>query len=219
MKRDIQTKRSKSEMLFVVLLLLAALSCGADTIEWKSFDEGLEEMKQMNKPGVVLIHHSTCPACINLGKIFATSKKVINLSRSFVMISCSNGFVPVDPAYNGGISCWMKNCVDGSYVPRLFFVSPAGKVLTEITAVQGDSRYKYYYYSENQLVQSMQLVSHNKYLRILLVCRKCKSSGRMSSRSERIRFEGISPIAFHTFFCKWWTLSLSRNGLEILSFI
>ena len=40
----------------------------------------------------------------------------------------------------------------------MFFLSPTGAVLTSEMAVDGDSKYKYYYYNEEQLIRKMQHV-------------------------------------------------------------
>ena len=51
-----------------------------------------------------------------------------------------------------------NDCIDGAYVPRLFFISPQGTPLMDVMAVDRHSRFKYYYFSEEQLIKKMQLV-------------------------------------------------------------
>lgn len=76
----------------------------SEKIDWKPFDEGMSEIKRGGKPGIVLIHSPSCPACRNLNAIFATSTKIQELSKSFVMIRCNNGDSLHDDAYKGGWS-------------------------------------------------------------------------------------------------------------------
>ena len=76
----------------------------SEKIDWKTFDEGMSEIKRDGKPGIVLIHRPSCPACRNLNAIFATSTKIQELSKSFVMIRCNSGEDLHDDAYKGGWS-------------------------------------------------------------------------------------------------------------------
>ena len=47
--------------------------------------------------------------------------------------------------------------IDGMYVPRLFFVSPYGRVLTSVKASE-ESSFKYYYANGKQLARNMKKV-------------------------------------------------------------
>ena len=47
--------------------------------------------------------------------------------------------------------------IDGLYVPRLFFVSPYGRVLNSVKASE-ESLFKYYYANEKQLARNMKKV-------------------------------------------------------------
>ena len=88
-----------SMILYILLLVLVASS---ETIEWVDYQQGMSAIESTHKPGIVLIHHSTCPACVNLHRIMDNSDRVKQLSKSFVMISCKDGVVPPDPAFKGG---------------------------------------------------------------------------------------------------------------------
>ena len=88
----------KNFIIFVILFGVSLCS-----VEWKSYEEGIQEIEDSRKPGIVLIHYSTCPACININKIMNMSKKIDELSKQFVMISCVNGKEPKDIAYKGGL--------------------------------------------------------------------------------------------------------------------
>ena len=75
------------------------------------------------------------------------SDSIRELASHFVLIRCSNGKVPADPAFRG----------DGLYVPRLFFISKNGTPLVDVKAAE-DSKYSYYYYHEDPLVRNMKRV-------------------------------------------------------------
>jgi protein-disulfide reductase (glutathione) len=45
---------------------------------------------------------------------------------------------------------------DGSYVPRIFFLSPDGVVRHDVVNVDGDKRFKYFYGNEDHLIRSME---------------------------------------------------------------
>jgi len=47
-----------------------------------------------------------------------------------------------------------KFAPDGGYIPRVLFLSPAGEVL-DVTNVEGNARYKYYYGAPSQIVSAM----------------------------------------------------------------
>lgn len=85
-----------------ISFLLVLMCVVTASIQWKSYDEGINEVENQKKPGIVLIHHSTCPACINLNKIFQNSERIEELSKQFVMMSCKNGKEPNDIGYKGG---------------------------------------------------------------------------------------------------------------------
>lgn len=86
-------------ILYILLLVLVASS---ETIEWVDYQQGMNEIASTHKPGILLIHHSTCPACINLNRIMENSDHIKQLAKSFVMISCKDGVVPPDPVFKGG---------------------------------------------------------------------------------------------------------------------
>lgn len=86
----------------ILSLLLLILVTSSETIEWTDYQTGMKEIMATQKPGILLIHHSTCPACINLHRIMDNSEHFKQLSKAFVMISCKDGVVPHDPAFKGG---------------------------------------------------------------------------------------------------------------------
>ena len=59
-----------------------------DQINWKKFQDGLREIAEDHKPGIILIGKSWCNTCKKVGAKFQQDSELIELSKQFVMISC-----------------------------------------------------------------------------------------------------------------------------------
>ena len=57
-------------------------------INWKNYADGIEEIRTKHKPGMLVFHRGFCPSCNRLAMEVKNNKKVINLSKHFVMVSC-----------------------------------------------------------------------------------------------------------------------------------
>ena len=79
-----------------------------------------------------------CPHCRNLKAVFA-DPEIMKLSESMVMVRQNS------EADDAG---WLSSRVGsyGSYVPRIFFLSPQGAVRPEITST--NPKYPYFYTPE-----------------------------------------------------------------------
>lgn len=75
-----------------------------DTIQWKTYSEGYDDIVKTGKPGMVFFHRMYCEACHRLGLDVQQNTELIELSKQFVMISC-NGMSeePDSPAFEIGI--------------------------------------------------------------------------------------------------------------------
>jgi len=71
----------------------------------------------------VIIHKTSCPACKSLKPKFSGSDEIATLSKEFVMVNANNG---ADPSSDAGFS------PDGSYVPRILFLNPAGELFVDV---------------------------------------------------------------------------------------
>ena len=139
------------------MLFLFALLCAYE-IKWKDYASGMSEIRETKKPGIVLIYRPTCPACRMLNGIFEKSQSVKALAKNYVMIRSVDGSESFQGAIRGGTTMVTCLSTDGAYVPRLFFISPQGTPLMDVMAVDGNSRFKYYYFSEEQLIKKMEQV-------------------------------------------------------------
>lgn len=138
------TGLGKTRPLIALALFAAALAAAPRTvlaggdwndqgIKWRSYDEGLAEAKKSNKPICLIFYTEWCPHCTNYSKVFH-DPKVVEKAKQFVMIR-------VDADKNPELG--KKYALDGSYIPRTYFLSPAGVVDTAIHAPR--EQYKYFY--------------------------------------------------------------------------
>ncbi|KAJ8040226.1 Thioredoxin domain-containing protein 12 [Holothuria leucospilota] len=109
-------------------------------IDWKTLDDGLALAKESNKPLMLIIHKSWCGACKALKPKFASSLAIETMSNEFVMVNVEDDEEPTDRQFTP----------DGGYIPRILFLSPDGKVQTELKNKLGNPKYHYYYSDANQ---------------------------------------------------------------------
>jgi thiol-disulfide isomerase/thioredoxin len=102
-------------------------------IKWQSYDDGLAAAKKDNKPIVLIVYTEWCPHCANYSGVFHDAK-VVERSKKFVMIR-------LDKDKNAELS--KKYAPDGEYIPRTYFLSPAGDLDADIHAPR--PQYKYFY--------------------------------------------------------------------------
>ncbi|CAB4005826.1 Thioredoxin domain-containing 12, partial [Paramuricea clavata] len=120
-----------------------------ENVDWVSYKEGVALSKQSNKPMMLIIHKTWCSACKALKKKVAGSTKFAGMSKNFVMVNSEDDEDPDDELFE----------IDGSYVPRTFFIDPSGETMVDI--YNSESMYKknkYYYWDAIALVKSMEKV-------------------------------------------------------------
>ncbi|XP_059051838.1 thioredoxin domain-containing protein 12-like [Achroia grisella] len=113
-----------------------------------SLESGLQIATHHNKPVMVIIHKSWCSACKNLKPKFASSSEIQSLSKHFVMVNLVDEEEPKNSNY----------APDGSYIPRILFISPKGSVDHDIYNEEGSSQHKYFYSRPEQIAKSMRRV-------------------------------------------------------------
>jgi thiol-disulfide isomerase/thioredoxin len=108
-------------------------SWNAAQIDWQSYDTGLRLAKTQNKPVCLVFYTTWCPHCRNYSHVF-DDPRVVAETRDFVMIHLdADAEETVASRYS----------LDGSYIPRTFFLSPDGKVDSSIHAPRPTSRFFY----------------------------------------------------------------------------
>lgn len=132
-------------MLRIALLLLAVFiatpaHAGGDwndgQIAWQSYDDGLAAAKKDKKPVCLIFYTEWCPHCTNYSKVFH-DPKVVAKAKELVMVR-----VDADKHKELG----KKYAVDGSYIPRTYFLGPDG-TLSDIHAPR--EQFKYFYDERN----------------------------------------------------------------------
>jgi hypothetical protein len=106
-------------------------------IGWQDYDKGLAAAKKAKKPVCLVFYTEWCPHCTNYSGVFH-DPKVVERSKQFVMIR-------VDKDKNAELS--KKYAPDGEYIPRTYFLSPAGEVDPAIHAPR--EKFKYFYEENN----------------------------------------------------------------------
>jgi len=125
--------------LALALLTLAGREClaGGDwndaQVQWRPYEEGLAAAKKEKKPICLIFYTEWCPHCTNYSKVFH-DPKVVEKAGRLVMIR-------LDKDKNAELS--RKYAPDGEYIPRTFFLSPAGVLAPDIHAPR--SQYRYFY--------------------------------------------------------------------------
>ena len=75
-------------------------------IAWRSLKDGMKEMEESHKPGIVIIFKSWCGACKGLGRRIASDEKTIEFSKRFVMILAMDDEEPEEEKWLPGRRCW-----------------------------------------------------------------------------------------------------------------
>ncbi|XP_063159793.1 anterior gradient protein 3 [Candoia aspera] len=104
-----------------------------DDITWvQTYEEGLYQAKQSNKPLMVIHHLEDCQYCQALKKVFAESQEIQEM--------CQNDFIMLNLMHE----TTDKNLSpDGQYVPRIVFVDPSLTVRADIVGRYSNRLYTY----------------------------------------------------------------------------
>lgn len=123
-----------------------------DRIAWRGLDEGFREAASAGRPILLLVHAGWCPRCKELRPSFF-DPALAELSDKFVMINVDQDAEPAS----------LKFAPDGSYIPRVVFFDPQGKLDAELLN-PGRPRFKYFYTRHDDLVGTMRraLERHGK---------------------------------------------------------
>ena len=138
-----------SNIVFPSLSCLAAEDNGfGENVNWIDYEAALADTL---KPTLVILHKSWCPACKSLKPKILESSEFEKLSGKFSLVNVKEDNPVHDLAeFN----------IDGTYIPRVFFLDPDGKVLSDIANANGNPNYKYYHYQVSTILDAMKKVLH-----------------------------------------------------------
>ena len=131
----------KSTRLFVLLFLLiftATLQAddkwNVEAIDWLTLESALDDASNSKKKIMLVLHSEGCGACDDYSKLFREGAVAI-ASKDLLMVL-------IDDDADEDIS--EKYSLDGSYVPRTYFLNSDGSVMDVRVGKEGD-RFQYYY--------------------------------------------------------------------------
>lgn len=104
------------------------------SIQWRSYEKGLEEAAKSGKSICVVVYADWCPKCRKLAPAFS-KPNVVKASKDLVMVLQDADAEPE----------WLNTAFGkyGRYVPRVFFLDSAGNVREELKS--SHPRYPYFY--------------------------------------------------------------------------
>jgi thiol-disulfide isomerase/thioredoxin len=100
-------------------------------VAWVPYAEGLAAGRERHLPILLIFYTDWCPHCHNYSRLFH-DPELVRLSQRFVMIR-------VERDENRDISRVYD--IDGEYIPRTFFLTPTGAVLTDLASDSDEYRY------------------------------------------------------------------------------
>ncbi len=113
--------------------VVAAADWNTMAIQWHSYDDGVQLAAAERRPVMLVFHSEGCGACDEYSELFF-DPAIVKASKPYVMIL-------MDDDENEDIS--LQYALDGSYVPRTYFLDPDATVLP-VTIGKPDSRFLYY---------------------------------------------------------------------------
>lgn len=86
-------------------------------LAWRNVPQGLGEMRQLKRPGLLIVYADWCPVCHKYAQLFKHPEVATALSRVVL--------IRVDQDRERELAA--QYAVDGNYVPRTFALSSAGQ--------------------------------------------------------------------------------------------
>ena len=118
---------------------------GEGKIAWRELDEGMAESAKDGKPLMLLVHASWCSRCKALKPEFNGNTELAELSNRFIMVNADQDQVPAVLGY----------APDGTYIPRILFISPVTGEVDEALRNPRRDKYRYFYTPTDDLVGMM----------------------------------------------------------------
>lgn len=133
---------------FVLLAICAALvrcdGFNSKVITWVPWAKTVETAKKLDKPVMMVVHKSWCPACKQLRQKFMTSPEIEILSEHFVMANAEDDDEPADEMYSP----------QGGYSPRIMFLNSDGTV-SPVVNDRSDPAHLHFYGTTEEVVRGM----------------------------------------------------------------
>lgn len=138
---------------FTPSLFVSADGWNSKKILYRKFNKAtLDEAKRQQKPIMLIIHKTWCPACKQMRRKFEASAEIEALSEYFVMADAEDDDEPTDERY----------APNGSYSPRILFVNPENGNLYPITnPAPTDPNSPHFYGSATEVVRGMMAALHH----------------------------------------------------------
>ena len=135
-------------LFYVILGSVFAINSNGfgDQVNWVDYSSALSDS---SRPTMIILHKSWCAACKNLKPKLAKNLDFEELSQKFSMVNAGEDN---ELHNNADLS------VDGSYIPRIFFLDPQGQVLDQVYNFKGNPSYKYFYFNVETVLSSMRQV-------------------------------------------------------------
>ena len=105
----------------------------SDEIRWLDYDAGLARARAEGKPICLVMHADWCPHCHTYARVFDDAR-VVAQSRRLIMVRVNVDQVPAVAT---------RYSVDGTYVPRTYFLRSDGTVLERVDAHR--ERFRYFF--------------------------------------------------------------------------
>jgi hypothetical protein len=102
-------------------------------IEWRPYDEGLAEARRTARPVLLALSATWCGHCRTYSHVFEDPRVVLR-ARRFVMVR-------IDSDQQRDVAA--RYALDGTYVPRTYFLSPDGAPMADVQAAH--PRFHYFF--------------------------------------------------------------------------
>ncbi len=101
------------------------------SIPWRTYEDGMQEMAESNKPAVLVLQADWCLVCRNYQRLF-DDPEVEKWANEYIFIL---GDVESQPELQ------RRYNVDGDYIPRTFVLDPDGGLRTDVSGSHERQRF------------------------------------------------------------------------------
>jgi thiol-disulfide isomerase/thioredoxin len=100
-------------------------------VRWLPYEAGMARGQAERRPILLVFYTDWCPHCHNYSRVFH-DPEVVRLARDFVMIRVER---------DSSRELSERYDIDGEYIPRTFFLTPAGDLRSELRSTNPEFRY------------------------------------------------------------------------------